>query len=195
MWVTNGNAYKKIKQFISAQIFCGKCSCNSCNNSPALIIYNLGLHVISKISAAGFKQCFLKVYRTYEDGSEVSYSVRVKVGEEGAELPVITADDKAAKKPVETRYAIQRIENSVDSLSPKRKMAYHFCGAAMVVIPIIFSIAGILLCGFFFYRRKLLLPLGMLSEATQQILDQNLDFNLRYDSEDEWECCAAHSSR
>ncbi len=50
--------YKKIKQFISAQIFCGKCSCNSCNNSPALIIYNLGLHVISKISAAGFKQCF-----------------------------------------------------------------------------------------------------------------------------------------
>ncbi len=92
---------------------------------------------------------------------------------------------KAAKKPVETRYAIQRIENSVDSLSPKRKMAYHFCGAAMVVIPIIFSIAGILLCGFFFYRRKLLLPLGMLSEATQQILDQNLDFNLRYDSEDE----------
>lgn len=128
---------------------------------------------------------FLKVYRTYEDGSEVSYSVRVKVGEEGAELPVITADDKAAKKPVETKYAIQRIENSVDSLSPKRKMAYHFCGAAMVVIPIIFSIAGILLCGFFFYRRKLLLPLGMLSEATQQILDQNLDFNLRYDSEDE----------
>lgn len=128
---------------------------------------------------------FLKVYRTYEDGSEVSYSVRVKVGEEGAELPVITADDKAAKKPVETRYAIQRIENSVDSLSPKRKMAYHFCGAAMVVIPIIFSIAGILLCGFFFYRRKLLLPLGMMSEATQQILDQNLDFNLRYDSEDE----------
>ena len=128
---------------------------------------------------------FLKVYRTYEDGSEVSYSVRVRVGEEGAELPVITADDKAAKKPVETRYAIQRIENSVDSLSPKRKMAYHFCGAAMVVIPIIFSIAGILLCGFFFYRRKLLLPLGMLSEATQQILDQNLDFNLRYDSEDE----------
>ena len=92
-------------------------------------------------------------------------------------MPVITADDKAAKKPVETRYAIQRIENSVDSLSPKRKMAYHFCGAAMVVIPIIFSIAGILLCGFFFYRRKLLLPLGMLSEATQQILDQNLDFN------------------
>ena len=47
---------------------------------------------------------FLKVYRTYEDGSEVSYSVRVKVGEEGAELPVITADDKAAKKDPDASY-------------------------------------------------------------------------------------------
>ena len=56
--VFNPKSYKKIKQFISAQIFCGKCSCNSCNNSPALINYNLGLHVISKIYAAGFIQCF-----------------------------------------------------------------------------------------------------------------------------------------
>ena len=57
---------------------------------------------------------FLKVYRTYEDGSEVSYSVRVKVGEEGAELPVITADDKAAKKSKKSRFKADKKQDALN---------------------------------------------------------------------------------
>ena len=128
---------------------------------------------------------FLTVDETYADGTDVSYSMRVKVGEEGAELPVLMSEDGTAAASKQTKYTIQRIENSVDSLTPKRKLAYHFCGAAMIVLPFLFSIVGILLCGFRFYKKKLSVPLNLLSDATKQISDRNLDFHLYYENEDE----------
>ena len=45
--------------------------------------------------------------------------------------------------------------------------------------------AGILLCGFFFYRYKLSKPIKLLSNATEQIASNNLDFTLSYDNKDE----------
>ena len=128
---------------------------------------------------------FLTVDETYADGTNVSYSMRIKVGEEGAELPMLMSEAGTAVASKETKYTIQRIENSVDSLTPKRKLAYRFCGAAMIVFPFLFSIAGILLCGFHFYKKKLSVPLNLLSDATQQISERNLDFHLQYENEDE----------
>lgn len=128
---------------------------------------------------------FLTVDETYADGTNVSYSMRIKVGEEGAELPMLMSEAGTAVASKETKYTIQRIENSVDSLTPKRKLTYRFCGAAMIVFPFLFSIAGILLCGFHFYKKKLSVPLNLLSDATQQISDRNLDFHLQYENEDE----------
>ena len=128
---------------------------------------------------------FLTVDETYADGTIVSYSMRVKVGEKGAELPVLMSEDGSAAAAKETKYTIQRIENSVDSLTPKRKLAYRFCGVAMIVLPFLFSIVGILLCGFHFYKKKLSVPLNLLSDATKQISDRNLDFHLQYENEDE----------
>lgn len=128
---------------------------------------------------------YLTVSQTYSDGRENSYSIKVNVGKEGTELPVIISEDETSSAQKETKYTIQRIENSVNSLSPKRKMVYHFCGAAMIVFPFVFSIVGILLCGFHFYKRKLSIPLNLLSEATEQILEQNLDFSLHYNVTDE----------
>ncbi len=128
---------------------------------------------------------FLTVDETYADGTDVSYSMRIKVGEEGAELPVLMSEDGTAEASKQTKYTIQRIENSVDSLTPKRKLAYRFCGVAMIVLPFLFSIVGILLCGFHFYKKKLSVPLNLLSDATKQISDRNLDFHLQYENEDE----------
>lgn len=128
---------------------------------------------------------FLTVKQAYSDGSEFSYSININVGEEEVELPVIISEYETASAKKETKYTIQRIENSIDSLSPKRKAAYHICGAAMIVLPFVFSIMGILLCGFSFYKRKLFVPLSLLSEATKQISDRNLDFSLSYNSSDE----------
>lgn len=125
---------------------------------------------------------FLTVDQTYADGTEHSYSVKANIGEESTELPVLISEDNSKKV---IKYTVQRIENSIQSLTPKKKIAYHFCSVAMIVFPIIFSIAGILLCGFQFYKRKLSIPLNLLSEATKQILEQNLDFSLQYDCADE----------
>lgn len=128
---------------------------------------------------------FLTVDETCVDGTNVSYSMRVTVGEEGAELPVLMSEDGTAAASKQTKYTIQRIENSVDSLTPKRKLAYHFCGAAMIVFPFLYSMVGILLCGFHFYRKKLSVPLNLLSDATKQISNRDLDFHLQYENEDE----------
>ncbi|MCH5261010.1 MAG: HAMP domain-containing histidine kinase [Lachnospiraceae bacterium] len=94
--------------------------------------------------------------------------------------PVIKNYDLAS---IET--TITKVENSYDMLSPKRKLAYQGCGVLMIALPAIFSMAGILLCGFFFYRQKLNRPLKLLSEATEQIADKNLDFVLSYEANDE----------
>lgn len=128
---------------------------------------------------------FLTVDETYSDGREHTYSMRVDVGKEGTQLPMLLTEDGTSLGQKETKYTIERIENSVDSLTPKRKAAYHICGAAMIVFPFLFSIAGILVCGFRFYKRKLSMPLKLLSEATKQIQEQNLDFRVHYENADE----------
>ena len=55
----------------------------------------------------------------------------------------------------------------------------------MIALPIFFSLAGILLCGLLFYRNKLKTPILLLTSATKQIADQNLDFQISYPSADE----------
>lgn len=55
----------------------------------------------------------------------------------------------------------------------------------MVALPVFFSLAGILLCGLLFYRKKLKTPISLLSSATEQIAEQNLDFQISYPSADE----------
>ena len=128
---------------------------------------------------------FLIVDQTYADGYEHSASVRVRVGKDGTELPMLVAQDKTLSAPLETKYKIERIENSMDSLSPKRKVLYYASGVSMIVFPFVFSITGILICGFHFYKHKLAKPLQLLEIATQQIAEQNLDFQLQYDTTDE----------
>lgn len=85
----------------------------------------------------------------------------------------------------DSTYSVQKLERGFDTLTPKRKLAYRLCGIAMVVLPALFSIGGILACGFYFYRKRLLVPLELLSQATEQIAAQNLDFSITYDCGDE----------
>ena len=52
-------------------------------------------------------------------------------------------------------------------------------------LPVIFSLAGILLCGLTFYRRKLKTPISLLASASREIAGQNLDFQISCGSRDE----------
>ncbi|MCH5267186.1 MAG: HAMP domain-containing histidine kinase [Lachnospiraceae bacterium] len=83
------------------------------------------------------------------------------------------------------KYSIDKIENSYEALSPKRKIAYTAASVAMVGLPFIYSVAGILICGFWFYNKKLQKPIEVLADATENIAKQDLDFSIEYHSKDE----------
>ncbi len=92
---------------------------------------------------------------------------------------------KVRELVLDATYSVRKLETSYDMLTPKRKLAYRLCGAAMVFIPAMLSLTGILYCGFYFYRKRLSVPLCLLSNATEEIAAQNLDFSLEYDCGDE----------
>lgn len=80
---------------------------------------------------------------------------------------------------------VTRVYNSPESLSPKRKFVYYAGGAAMVAVPIILSLSGVLMCGYLFYEEKLKKPIDTLSAATAKIAAQDLDFSIDYRAADE----------
>lgn len=154
---------------------------------------------------------YLTIEHTLEDGATTSSSYLLTFGEE-SKLPrivmesvesvteegsgTLTVQTETTEEPnavkIETNeitldatYSIQKLESSFDTLTPKRKLAYQLCGAAMVIVPAVLSIGGILFCGFYFYKVKLALPIKLLSDATEEIVAQNLDFSLEYACGDE----------
>ena len=133
-------------------------------------------------------QVFLTIDVTFTDGRRSTLGARVRLGEEMSPVPFFRADEEEPAiehdlSAIES--TITKMENTYDMLTPKRKIAYQGCGVLMVALPAVFSMVGILLCGFFFFWQKLNRPLKLLSEATEQITDKNLDFKLSYDSKDE----------
>lgn len=123
------------------------------------------------------------------DGEIASLNWRVRLGGETS-IPyfLIENNDGLVIKNYDLssiEATVTKVENSYNMLTPKRKIAYQGCGVLMITFPAVFSMAGILFCGFFFYRHKLNKPLRLLSEATEKISDKNLDFKVVYESEDE----------
>lgn len=130
---------------------------------------------------------YLTVERVMEDGTVVESSTWLDFGEE-TKLPELRAEEDGAEvheEVADATYSIQKIEKSFDRMGPRRKLAYRFCGAAMVAVPAMLSITGILLAGFIFYQKRLAQPLWILSNATAQIAAQNLDFTIEYACGDE----------
>ena len=133
-------------------------------------------------------QVFLTIDVTFTDGRRSTLGARVRLGEEMSPVPFFRADEEEPAIEYDLssiESTITKMENTYDMLTPKRKIAYQGCGVLMVALPAVFSMVGILLCGFFFFWQKLNRPLKLLSEATEQITDKNLDFKLSYDSKDE----------
>ena len=131
---------------------------------------------------------YLTVEETRSDGTVVSGTYLLNFGDDLASLPFLKIENdgiSTAEEVKQTRYSIEKIETGVDSLSPKRKLAYRICGITMFAAPIVLAFAAILWCGMYFYRRKLKQPLELLAGATKQIAGQNLDFELAYPCRDE----------
>ena len=125
---------------------------------------------------------------TYSDGKTEELEFSTEVGQEMYDIPRLTGVEGGLINNSELsdiKTSIEKIENNFDMLTPKRKIAYQICGISMIAIPMIFSIVGILICGFIFYRKKLNKPLKLLENSMEQISNKNLDFKLSYTSNDE----------
>ncbi len=129
---------------------------------------------------------YLSIQKTYANGSTSTESHLLKFDHTPVQLPQMASEDILEEAPEEVpRYSIEKIEPSYRYLTPKRRLAYTVCGITMVAAPAALSLAGIILCSFYFYRRKLKVPLQLLSDATVQTAAQNLDVRPEYDCADE----------
>lgn len=125
---------------------------------------------------------------TYSDGRTEELEFSTELGQEMYDIPRLTGAEGGLINNSELsdiKTSIEKIENNFDMLTTKRKIAYQICGISMIAIPMIFSIVGILICGFIFYRKKLNKPLKLLENSMEQISNKNLDFKLSYTSNDE----------
>lgn len=57
--------------------------------------------------------------------------------------------------------------------------------AVRVWCPFVYGVAGSILASFLFYKKRLKAPLNILKRGTEQVSQNNLDFDLTYDSQDE----------
>lgn len=131
---------------------------------------------------------YLTIEETFTDGTVDKSTYLLDFGDDLSSLPFIKMEYDGV--PVtedikQTRYSIEKFETGMDSLSPKRKLAYQICGIIMFAAPIVLAFAAILLCCMYFYRRKLKIPISVLADATKQIAGQNLDFGIIYPCGDE----------
>ena len=131
---------------------------------------------------------YLTVEETRSDGTVVGGTYLLNFDDALSSLPFLMIENDgvpSAEDIKQTHYSVEKIETGVDSLSPKRKLAYQVCGVAMFAAPTVLAFAAILWCGMYFYRRKLKRPLILLADAAKQIAEQNLDFELAYPCGDE----------
>lgn len=132
---------------------------------------------------------YLTMRIIYPDGTVEESSTRMKMGEAPqllSELVEFYEDGNTdEREPEQVKYSVEKIENSFSQLTPKRKLAYRAAGISMIFFPILYSVIGIILCAAGFYRKKLKQPIGILSDAAEQISRQNLDFHIAYESKDE----------
>lgn len=143
---------------------------------------------------------YLTVEETFSDGTVASSTHLLNFGGDLSLLPFLRSesDDASAVEDIkQTRYSVEKIETGVESLSPKRKLAYQGCGIIMFAVPTVLAFSAILWCGMYFYRQKLKQPLALLADAAKQIAEQNLDFELVYSCGDEMGelCCSFENMR
>ena len=136
---------------------------------------------------------YLTVEKQYEGGSTVLEIVEVSL-EGGDWSPSVTGyvekepEDEGVEgeaKRVLERYKIVKMEDGYSYLTPKRKMAYRVLGAAMIFLPVLYTLLGILISAVWFYRHKMSQPIRVLEHAIGQIQAQNLEFEVETVGEDE----------
>lgn len=145
-----------------------------------LAIY--GSYRLQKWIMPDSNEVYLEIEAKRENGQVVKSEYRMEYGRKELYGPLLAEGESLP----EVKAFTVRKENVVfAALTPKRKMAYRFLNMLMFLLPVVFSAVGVGLCGWWFYRKKLAVPLAVLSDATEHICCRDLDFVIDYSSSDE----------
>ena len=149
--------------------------------ASALTIY--GCYRIQKAILPDSQEVWLNTRTVIADGRVLEGGQRV-ILDEPVEVNILVPF--GADVTLEnTKFIIEKIESGFSTLRPKQQLLYRVTGISMVVLPFVYSIIGIMLCAWWFYRRELSPPIQVLADATKHIREQDLDFMVDYNRNDE----------
>ena len=148
------------------------------------IITIYGCYRVQKYVLPDSNEVWLHTKMTMPDGTERETTQRFVLNQ-ASKIGFLLEAGTATPTISDTEYTIEKIESSFAALSPKRKMVYRASQISMVALPLLYSIIGISLSGWWFYRKKIAPPVQVLAEATEHIRANNLDFEVPAVSQDE----------
>lgn len=143
-----------------------------------------GCRLIQKRLLPDFNEVWLQTRTTYADGTVTEGSQRFQL-DVPAQLGALVSDGDMYAEEEQVEYTIEMIESSFSMLSPSRKLLYRGTQTAMAVLPLFYAAAGIALCAWWFYRKKIAPPVRILTDAIGHIQESNLDFEIKCPGEDE----------
>ena len=149
--------------------------------ASALTIY--GCYRIRKMILPDSQEVWLNTRTVTADGRVLKGGQRV-ILDESVQVSMLVPEGEDVTLE-NTEFIIEKIESGFAALRPKKKLAYRVAGISMVLLPFVYSIIGIMLCAWWFYRKELSPPIQVLSDATKHIREQDLDFRVGYNREDE----------
>lgn len=157
----------------------------------ASIITIYGCYRVQKYVLPDSNEVWLHTKMTMPDGTERETAQRF-ILDQASKIGILLEEGSEAPDIGDTEYTIEEIKSSYASLSSNRKMAYRASQISMVALPLLYSIIGISLSGWWFYRKKIAPPVQVLAEATEHIRAHDLDFEVPVVSQDELgQLCAA----
>lgn len=149
--------------------------------ASALTIY--GCYRIQKWILPDSKEVWLNNRTVTADGQVLEGAQRV-ILDEPVEVGLLVPNGTDITLE-NTEFTIESIESSFSALRPKQQFLYRLAGFSMVGLPFVYSIVGIMLCAWWFYRKEFLPPIQVLADATRHIREQDLDFTVDYHRNDE----------
>ena len=173
---------KKVKSIKSAFIWAVAITMIIVFTSSALTIYIC--YRMQKIILPDSQEIWLHTQTIMADGT-VSEAKQRLILDEPSKVSMLAPAKTEEEKLGDTEFTIERIESSFSTLRPKQQLLYRAISISMVGLPFIYSVIGIMLCAWWFYRKKLSPPIQVLADATKHIKGQDLDFTVAYNSNDE----------
>ena len=143
-----------------------------------------GCWMIQRNLLAHSNEVWLQTKTTYTDGTVSEGKQRIQL-DVPTELTTLIPAGGMPSEEKQVEYTIEKIESSYSLLSPTRKFVYRGSQIAMIIFPLFYSVIGITLCAWWFYRKKIAPPVHILTDAIAQIQQNTLDFTIVCPSNDE----------